>query len=242
MCGLAAVRITVRCEDAEQQLFAAALAERLHLELHEAETDQQLLVTDRGLLLKISPFLPLQVDFSSTVWQKRHDEGKKQGLIRACKPVKGMRIIDATAGWGRDAAILATYGSEVLMLERNPLMSAMLEDAVNRQDDNSKALLQLKVKNQDAICYLQNLKRSDYPDLIYLDPMHPARQKSALVKKDLQVLQQLIGPDQDALALLQLAKTRARKVVVKWPQNLPPLMTPSGNIAGRTVRFDIWSR
>ena len=77
--------------------------------------------------------------------------------------------------------------------------------------------------------------------MIYIDPMHPLRQKSALVKKDMQALQQLIGADEDAYELIQLAIARARqRVVVKWPQHLQPLLPPTLNICGKTVRFDVY--
>jgi len=86
------------------------------------------------------------------------------------------------------------------------------------------------------------LSTGHYPDVIYIDPMHPNRQKAALVKKDLQVLQQLIGADEDVLALIHLATTRAlQKVVVKWPQQLPALLKPCTSITGKTVRFDIYT-
>lgn len=194
--------------------------------------------TDKLALL--SPgFSPLCVDFNSITVQKRRDEGRKQGLVRACKPAKGMRIVDATAGWGRDAAILASFGAEVLMLERQPMMAALLADGLNRLPPNTT--LKLSLLHMDARQYFQSLTEPDYPDVIYIDPMHPARQKSALVKKDMQVLQRLIGSDTDVSALIQLAITCTRqRVVVKWPQREPALLQPDASISGKTVRFDIY--
>ncbi|MDP1602396.1 MAG: class I SAM-dependent methyltransferase [Legionella sp.] len=226
-------------EGEDQRLRAEELATRLGLAI-ENEADNQLLVTADKLLLKIHPFLPLHANFSSTFWQKRRDAGKKQGLVRACKPVNGLRIVDATAGWGRDAAVLASFGADVLMLEQNPVMAALLQDALERRDTHSKAVLKLGLLNVDARKYLESLSRENYPDVIYIDPMHPARQKAALVKKDLQILQQLIDIDDDVLSLIHLAQTRAKKVVVKWPQQLSPLLKPMSSVDGKTVRFDIY--
>ena len=154
-------------------------------------------VTADKLELLTNDFLPLFVDFNSLILQKRRDDGKKQGLIRACKPAKGIRILDATAGWGRDAALLASFGAEVLMLERQPMMAALLADGLNRLSSGSS--LKLSLVHADTKQYLQTLPELDYPDVIYIDPMHPERQKSALVKKDMQVLQHLIGADGDVL-------------------------------------------
>ncbi|HBI22589.1 MAG TPA: SAM-dependent methyltransferase [Legionella sp.] len=199
----------------------------------------ELCIIDGTLALQIPGFLPLSVDFSRQTVQKRRDAGKKQGLVRACKPMQGMRIIDATAGWGRDAAVLAGFGADVLMLERQPMMAALLADGLARRSDNDH--FKLSLLHTDAKHYLMTLTKAAYPDVIYIDPMHPTRQKSALVKKDMQALQQLLGADDDVCALLQLALKRTRhRVVVKWPQRLPALIDPDLSVPGKTVRFDIY--
>jgi 16S rRNA (guanine1516-N2)-methyltransferase len=71
--------------------------------------------------------------------------------------------------------------------------------------------------------------------------MHPQRNKSALVKKDMQALQQMIGADDDASELIKLASTRVKqRVVVKWPQKVQSLVLADACIEGKTVRFDIY--
>jgi 16S rRNA (guanine1516-N2)-methyltransferase len=222
----------------DEALFekACELAKFLNLPI-DNHSKKQLLVTSQGLFLKDPPFSPMSVNFNSEIWEKRKSEGSKQGLVRACKPRKDLYIIDATAGWGRDAAILASFGAKVLMLERNPIMGVLLEDALQRKTSN----LNLHLKKQDAIAFLSSLSEADFPDLIYLDPMHPLRQKSALVKKELQVLQQLVRPDKDVLKLIQVARTKIlQRVVVKWPQKLPSLLPPNSSVSGKTVRFDVY--
>jgi 16S rRNA (guanine1516-N2)-methyltransferase len=72
--------------------------------------------------------------------------------------------------------------------------------------------------------------------------MHPPRTKSALVKRDLHVLQDLIGSDEDALLLINMARARVKKrVVVKWPQKVPPVLMTKEFIPGKTIRFDIYA-
>lgn len=233
-------QLTVAYDDEAQYSKACELAERLHLPLSN-ESGQQLVVTADKLVLKINSFSPLYADFTLKSWQKRRDSGKQQGLVRACKPKSGMTILDVTAGWGRDAAVLSSFGAKVVMLERHPVIAALLEDALIHRDERSKEVLKLSLIPMNAIDYLQHLKEEDYPELIYIDPMHPVRQKTALVKKELQALQTLICPDEDALSLINLAVKRAtQKVVVKWPQQLPPLVQPSQCVDGKTVRFDIY--
>lgn len=218
---------------------AGVIAKQFNLTIDNQGLPRLCLTADKLVLLS-EEFSPLFVDFNSTSIQKRRDEGKKQGLVRACKPTQGMRILDATGGWGRDAAVLASFGADVLMLERQPIMAALLADGLNRLPSTSPLMLSLV--HMDAKQYLQSLTETDYPDVIYIDPMHPSRQKSALVKKDMQVLQRLIGSDDDVTALIQLAITRVRhRVVVKWPQRQPAVLPCDACIAGKTVRFDVYT-
>lgn len=194
-------------------------------------------LTLQGLFLLSPGFSPIQVDFSRVLHGAKLD--KSHALIRACKPTPGMRIVDVTAGWGRDAALLAEAGAQVLLVEKQPVMAALLADGLQRLPANVSTLTLLQ---GDAHTYLQQLEQPGYPDLIYIDPMHPIRQKSALVKKDMQVLQQLFGSDDEVAELITLARTRTlKKVVVKWPQRLPPLVIPQHHISGKTVRFDIYN-
>lgn len=228
-------------EFAELEAEARLLAKSLNFKL-EQDADTCLFLSAEGLCLKTERFSPLSADFSAKLWSKRRSEGKKQGLIKACKPCSGMKIIDATAGWGRDAAILASFGAEVFMLERNPVMIALLQDALNRQTQTDCQQLKLALQGVDAVTYLDSLKEKDYPDVIYIDPMHPERSKSALVKKDMQILQHMIGADLDALELITLARKRVKsRVVVKWPQKMNFLVSPTSSVEGKTVRFDVYT-
>ena len=233
--------LSIAYETPAAQPRAQALSAQLQLPI-DNQAPNRLIVAPDKLMLQFEPFSPIYADFTIQTWQSRRDAGKQQGLVRAVKPSTGMKIIDATAGWGRDAAVLASFGAEVLMLERNPVMAALLADGLSRQDERSKAVLKISLVQANAIDYLAGLSPENCPDVIYLDPMHPQRQKEALVKRQLQVLQQLIGPDEDALSLLTVAKQKAsQKVVVKWPQQLPPLEKPTRSVSGKTVRFDIYN-
>ena len=217
---------------------ANAIAKQYHLIVDNTQLPRLSVTADKVVLLS-ECFSPLFVDLNSLSMQKRHHEGKKQGLVRACKPCKGMRIVDATAGWGRDAALLASFGADVLMIERQPMMAVLLDDGLRRLPDDSP--LHMSLLYGDAKEQLESMSVHDYPDVIYIDPMHPVRQKSALVKKDMQVLQYLFGSDEDVYELIQCAMACARdRVVVKWPQRSPAVLPPSASISGKTVRFDMY--
>ncbi|MDF1683562.1 MAG: class I SAM-dependent methyltransferase [Legionellaceae bacterium] len=240
MSNVRSLSYTTEALREQAQVWAEQLG--LHLEL---SSNHQLLpcleLSSLGLALRMPNCSPMRVDFQDIIEKRCRPGVKKTGILRACKLKPGMRVIDATAGWGRDAAVLASSGAEVLMLEREPVLAALLQDGLMRLDAMQSIALDLELCAEDARSYLSSLTRENYPDIIYLDPMHPAREKSAKVKKDLYALQALLGADDDALSLLEIARTRTRgRVVVKWPARLPALLKPDYAVEGKTVRFDVY--
>ncbi len=83
------------------------------------------------------------------------------------------------------------------------------------------------------------------PQVIYLDPMFPHRDKSALVKKEMRVFRPLVGDDLDAPALLEAALALAtHRVVVKRPRKAPIIdgPKPSHGLEGKSSRYDIYPK
>lgn len=162
--------------------------------------------------------------------------GKRQLLARACglAKIEQPEILDATAGLGRDGAVLAALGARVTMAERNPMIAALLRDAQARSG------LAVEVLETDALALLDGARRWD---VVYLDPMYPQHGKRALPQKEMQFFRELAGPDQDAERLLEPARRCARRrVVVKRPLHAPPLAgaPPSLELRGTQARFDIY--
>ena len=107
-------------------------------------------------------------------------------------------VLDATAGLGRDSFVLATFGCDVQMVERSPVIAALLKDGLRRarQDPGvAEIASRMQVINADAISYLQELSKEKRPQVIYLDPMYPHRDKTALVKKEMRVFRDIVGDD-----------------------------------------------
>lgn len=179
-------------------------------------------------------------DFSYEFWKQRKAEGLKANpIIRACAIKENTKVLDLTAGWGRDAALMAVFGAQVTMVERHLMMFKLLEDALQNQDDLSKKMLNMALIYDDA-CHILKSHNMNF-DVIYFDPMHPERDKSALVKKDLQILQHMVGRDEDKEQVLHLALNYpCKKVVVKWPSAKPPLKKPNHSIIGKTIRYDVF--
>ncbi len=186
----------------------------------------------------------LKLDFTAGhLAYRRQHSGRKQAISRACGLHKqsNLRILDANAGLGRDGFILASLTANVLMLERVNVLAILLEDAIVRLHQHDPEI-HLQVQWQDSKDYLANYSGEPF-DVIYLDPMFPSRQKTALVKQEMRFLRALVGDDQDADDLLQLALPHAKqRVVVKRAKHAPPLAgkSPSFSQSGESTRYDIY--
>jgi 16S rRNA (guanine1516-N2)-methyltransferase len=217
------------------------------LVLPYAELDYQLALQQTG-----SRDLPLSLHFSegTLAHRRKYGGGRKQPLARAIgiKPGHCPSVVDATAGLARDAFVLACLGCRVHMLERSPVIAALVEDGLRRarQEPETAAILsgKLQLSTGDARQLLTAIDAADR-EVIYLDPMYPPRSKSALVKKEMRILRALVGDDSDTTQLLEIALQQARKrVVVKRPRLAEPLQgpPPSTTVQSKNTRYDIYLR
>ncbi|MGD8107348.1 16S rRNA (guanine(1516)-N(2))-methyltransferase RsmJ [Pantoea sp. FN0302] len=189
------------------------------------------------------------VDFvgGAMAHRRRFGGGRGEAVAKAVG-IKGdylPDVVDATAGLGRDAFVLAAIGCRVRMLERHPVVAALLDDGLRRgyQDAEIGSWLQqrLTLLHASSLTALEAITPA--PDVVYLDPMYPHRQKSALVKKEMRVFQSLVGADNDADGLLLPARQLAKKrVVVKRPDYAPPLagVATQSAVTTKSHRFDIY--
>ncbi|MGK3142556.1 16S rRNA (guanine(1516)-N(2))-methyltransferase RsmJ [Pantoea sp. C2G6] len=189
------------------------------------------------------------VDFVSGAMAHRRRFGGGRGeAVAKAVGVKGgylPDVVDATAGLGRDAFVLAALGCRVRMLERHPVVAALLEDGLQRgyQDAEIGGWLRERLTLIHAPSAQALGEITPPPDVVYLDPMYPHRQKSALVKKEMRVFQSLVGADDDADALLEPARRLAKKrIVVKRPDYAPPLagVVTQSAVVTKSHRFDIY--
>ena len=237
------MKISILCQETEGMPHAEYLANKYGWSLNQA-ADVQLLYGSERIALKVGQFKPLSVDFCQGNLAKRLSKaGKNQPLAKACLASQKPVILDLSAGWGRDSAILASLGATVTMLERNPVQVLLLEDGLRRLRSSGSVLSKhLSLVHDDAIGYLSTLNKELVPDVIYFDPMHPERDKAALVKKDMQVLQQIIGEDSDKKQVAELALSHTNKrLVIKWPRKKAPLLeNPQFSLVGKTIRYDVY--
>lgn len=230
--------------------YQTELCAKFSLFMVAEATDWHLAWQDGALVLRNSD-LPKQgdilVDFSSGAasYRRQHGGGKDEAIAKACglHKKRNLTILDATAGLGRDAFVLASLGAKVTLVERNPVVAALLYDGLRRaavKPDLNWINERMSLLHSSA---LQALQSHEPVDVVYLDPMFPARDKSALVKKEMRAFHEVVGSDSDADGLLAPALQLAlKRVVVKRPNYADVLAqhAPTMTITGKTNRFDVY--
>ncbi len=182
-------------------------------------------------------------------YRRKHGGGRKQHIAKACglKANWNPKVLDATAGLGRDAAELRSLGCKLRMIERSPYVASLLQDGIKRAVSNDEASDIFKsgyeLFHGQSVELIELLSKKEQPDIIYLDPMFPPKQKSAAVKKEMRLVKMLVGEDPDADKLLPVAMECANKrVVVKRPSYAPYLneQKPGMSIESKGNRFDVY--
>lgn len=229
---------------------AAKLAEQLKLPT-AGESELVLQLGREGLQIKGKDAGAVRVDFLSGALLHRRKFGGGQGqmIAKAIGIQSAIRptVLDATAGLGRDAFILASLGCQITMIERHPVIAALLEEGIERarsDEENSTIMARMRLIRADAVEFMEAWQ-GELPQVIYLDPMFPEKEKSALVKKEMRLFRMLAGDDDDAPALLKAALPLAtHRVVVKRHKTSPAIAGPSPGyvLQGQSNRFDIYPK
>jgi len=259
--------IAVRAATLELEPNAQDIAVQLQLPLIPASQSLDVQTTHFQFLLTVTPNehcgyqlelcdltqknTTLLIDYSSgeIAYRAQHGGGRKQALGRAVglKPGYSPNVIDATAGLGRDAFVLANLGCSVRMIERSPVMASLLTDALRRVAYDEQLSPGIKQRLQliigDAREQIPALCRAVQCDVIYIDPMYPPRTKSALVKKEMRFIQAMVGEDLDSSELLRVSLANAgKRVVVKRPASASPVEgpKPTHTIESKNTRYDVY--
>lgn len=232
---------------------AARWASRLGL-AQEGETEFALQLGDDGLqLVELGDKAPgpVRVDFveGAAAHRRQFGGGSGQMIAKAVGVQSGVRpnVLDATAGLGRDAFVLASLGCRMTLIERQPLVAALLEDGLQRAAldlEVAPIAERMRLLTGNAIELMRSWQ-GEAPQVIYLDPMFPHRDKSALVKKEMRLFRPFVGDDLDAPALLEAALALAtHRVVVKRPRKAPAIGggKPGYVLEGKSSRYDIYPK
>ena len=206
--------------------------------------------TESGLCLAdtFSDQHPILIDFTSGQFNYRIKKGarKREMLAKAVGVKDRANVLDCTAGLGRDTFLLASLGCRVTMIERSPVLALLLGDALQRASrhaDHSETVTRIELVLGNTIDYLSSVER--VPEVIILDPMFPARNKSAQVKGDMQMMQRFLGTDDDVDVLFAAAcATKCKRIVLKRPlyEKFELPVKPTNTLKGSSVRFDVFVR
>lgn len=246
----AVVTLSPDAEMDERQL--ASVAEQLALEINN--NGELLLIFYEGCWRLKGNFQgapgDISVDFNNKKFQfrKMHPGSGKLPLISAIGLKKSHRpvVLDATAGLGKDAYLMASLGAQVFLTERNPIVSFLLLDGLKRAQQNVQTAELFNANMHFLGSDLSHIPQSEIPciDVIYLDPMYPLQQhqKKAQVKKEMQLMRKLVGADDDTQTWLKAARKIAQRVVVKRPQWATALAEDiHSSIRSKNHRFDIYT-
>ncbi|MDD1611814.1 MAG: class I SAM-dependent methyltransferase, partial [Methylococcaceae bacterium] len=187
----------------------------------------------------------LTVEIEPRAGEQRSWPAPKQGQLAQALGRKTRSVIDATTGWGQDALHIFRMGYDLTCLERSPVMAELLVDGFRRLSQldwmQRLGLVPPTLIQGNAIEILANLDSK--PDCIYIDPMFPPkRKKSALAKKSMRVLRDLLGDDADKQQLFAAAlSATGKRVVVKSPDYAEPLGgKPTESFQGKLLRYDVY--
>ncbi|MCP1338968.1 class I SAM-dependent methyltransferase [Idiomarina sp. M1R2S28] len=248
-------RVPILAGSDAETVAVKAIAERWGLPSETMDNDVfQLWLTDGVLALHWlqSPqkMSPLVVDFhqGKAAYRAQHTQLKNEAIAKAVG-VSGQfkpSVVDGTAGLGRDAFVLAGLGCNVQLIERHPVVAALLDNGLHRArqegDFIGDTCQRMQLIGTDNLFTGNGYTQE--PDVVYLDPMYPKTGKQkAQVKKDMQMFQQLVGSDEDADTLLEPALALAKyRVVVKRPNSAPFLAgrEPNSQIKSKKHRFDVY--
>lgn len=230
---------------------ALITVEQLNARFLRHHPELSLLVDADGLWLSAHG-MKMQPAWQDEIHRLKRATVKSELIARACQIGKATHILDATAGLGHDALILAWLGARVTLLERHPVLFALLESALAQAKQHpvlADVAERITLKHTDSADYLKSIQYQLF-DVIYLDPMFPQRdanqkqdKKQAQVKKQMQLLHLLL-PDDGVMdlgeTLLNFGRKKADRVIVKRPKHAVYLdqQIPEHQWMGDACRFD----
>lgn len=217
-------------------LLLAVTPDRLELRVINGEPD---LVGGNAVYADLSA-----IDTTSPAGRKLDMPLLKAVGIRKGDPHRPA-VIDATCGLGEDTWLLAAHGCAVTAIERQPVIAALLRDAIDRATQSQPDTAgRITLHTGDSAAWLPQAA-GPRPQALILDPMFPLGRR-AKERKPMRVLRLLAGDDDDATGLLAAAlATNTHRVCVKRPLKAQAITNPDRPAPdivykGKAVRFDVY--
>lgn len=237
--------ITIHLKKGGDKDLAGSLASKLGIPVLDHAGDELTVLFDSSGVSLTGYGLSYQGDFTGMIHRVTQGRLQHEMLVKAVKSNEtGLRAVDATAGMGEDAFLIAAYGYDVTLYEQNPVIAVLLKDAIRRAKKNpvlKETAGRMHVIHGDSIELLPG--NMDKIDVVYLDPMFPGRQKTGLINKKLQLIQKLEPPCSTEEELFDAAlRSDADKIIVKRPLKAPHLAgkDPNHMLKGKAIRYDCY--
>lgn len=240
------MKVRVYC--ASQDVLPEVSERFSHVEwiFHRPTDDYYLEYYDGKIVLQkqAGPEHPLFVDFASQLrdWKKQRVSAKTDLLGKACGAGAGKKIFDLTLGLGSDSLKLVYFGADVMAIEKQPLMYELVNDALERYNLVSEKKLSLAILFGDGLERAKEYVNSF--DVFYMDPMFHLEKRTALPKKKMQFLSDIIGENKDDefLSTVQFLRDHKKRVVVKRHPDAPAFggLKPKSVFAGKSIRFEVF--
>lgn len=222
---------------------ALALAKRVGVPLSRTPGDELTLLMDSSGVSLNGYGLSYRGDFLEMLPRLTQGRLQHEMLVHVAKTKEPHpRAVDATAGMAEDSILLAASGYEVTLFEQNPVIAALLRDALRRAKKHpvlGEIVGRMTLVEGNSMELMPKLPFE--PTLVYLDPMFPARRKSGLIQKKLQLIQKLEHPCLEEAELLDAAlSVHPGRIVIKRPLKGANLAgrEPDYTIRGKAIRYD----
>lgn len=249
-----AAQCQIRIEEFVSLLSETDLQESVTAAEVEALKSGKIFFKDQGLRFS-EHASPLQAeiafDFDEDPSYSRSNMRGKNDLLLKAIGFKNhpLRVLDLTAGLLRDSVFMSQAGCQVTSLERNFLLYLCLAWGLMLAQADFTRNLNLLYRSASDFLRTRNLL---YYDVIYYDPMYPEMKSTALPKKEIQFLRELIGEDTDrdeTLELILKSNIKSRVVVKKHPaekknlkklKEFPPANQQLISFEGKAVLFEVY--
>ena len=235
--------LTVCVQKGGQADAARSLAGKTGAQLSDRPGEGLSVIYDASGVTLSGYGLSYRGDFEEMLHRVTNGRTQHEMLVHIAKTKKpSPRAVDATAGMGEDSLLLAAAGYEVTMFERNAVVAALLKDAMRRAKKHpvlKEIVPRMRLIEGDSTALMDTLPFT--PELVYLDPMFPERQKTGLVNKRLQLIQKLEQPCCAEKELLDAAmRLSPERIIIKRPLKGELLAGKEVDysVKGKAIRYD----
>lgn len=199
------------------------------------------------------PFLPGEKGVGVRLnWMRQWDVHVRKNYSLAREPLAkalGLKrsvpslVVDLTAGTGKDAVLICSFGAKVVAFERNATVFTLLAyeyQKLLRQRPEHPLIERLSLNWGEFNAELA----IDQVSAFYFDPMYEQlkKKRTAKPRKEMVAFENLIGADEDQMKFAQLMmQLSPRKLIIKRPLKAPVLLEKR-NVCfeGKTTRYDLY--